>query len=135
MGLFSSLTGRRKRVDPYGLWEDDAAQLDRFVERGADAAAARDSEFSISFAKEDGARAAAKELGEARVAGELVEPSHGVDEWAILIYGRDEPLVPDFLRETVDLAEQVASSHGGEFEGWAALFTAEEKSGWDVEPL
>ncbi len=135
MGFLSKLTGGRKRVDPYGLWEPDAQQLERFIANGADPAAARDSEFAITFKDEDKARAAAKELGQIPVAGELVEPSHGVDEWGILIYGRDEPLVPDFLRETVDLAQRIASSHGGEYEGWAAMFTAGEKSGWGIEPI
>lgn len=129
MGFLSKLTGGNKRVDPYGLWQADAKQLERFVANGAEIASPRDSEFSVTFKNEDDARAAAKELGEARVAGELVEPSHGVDEWAILIYGRDEPLVPDFLRETIDLAQHIAQAHKGEYEGWAAMFTEEEKSG------
>jgi len=132
MALFSR---KRKRVEPHGLWSTDAEQLAAFVERGGAAEAPRDSEFSISFTKEDPARAAAKDLGEARVRGELVLPSHGVDEWSILIYGRSEPLVPDFLRETVDLAERIAVAHGGEYEGWIAMFTPEEKAGWGVEPL
>ena len=134
MGILSKLTGGRKRVDPYGLWEADADQLERVVANGAVIASPRDSEFSVTFKDEDNAREAAKELSEAGdVAGELVEPSHGVDEWAIIIYGRDQPLVPDFLRETVDLARGIASSHGGEYEGWAAMFTEEEKSGWSIE--
>lgn len=131
----SKLTGGSKRVDPYGLLEADAAQLERFVANGAEVASPRDSEFSITFKNEDRARAAAEELADNRVSGELVEPSHGVDEWAIIIYGRDEPLVPDFLRETVDLARDLAQSHKGEYEGWAAMFTEEEKSSWGVEPL
>ena len=135
MGILSKLTGGNKRVDPYGLLAADAEQLERFVANGAIAGAPRDSEFSISFKNEDRAREAAKELGEARVAGELVESSHGVDEWAIIIYGRDQSLVPDFLRETVDLARGIAQSHKGEYEGWAAMFTEEEKAGWGVEPL
>lgn len=135
MGFLSKLTGGDKRVDPYGLWEADAKQLERFVANGAVIASPRDSEFSVTFKNEDRARAAAEELGEARVSGELVEPSHGVDEWAIIIYGRDQPLVPDFLRETVDLAKGIAQSHKGEYEGWAAMFTEEEKAGWGIEPL
>ena len=136
MGLFSSLTGgRRKRVEPYGLWSDDAAQLERFVERGGAADAPRDSEFSVSFTKEEQAREAGKALAEKRVGGELVAPSHGVDEWSILIYGRDQPLVPDFLRETVDMVEAIAAEHGGEDEGWVAMYTVEEKAEWGVEPL
>ncbi|WP_084039554.1 ribonuclease E inhibitor RraB [Demequina sp. NBRC 110053] len=136
MGLFSKLTaGKRKRVDPYGLWSDDAEQLDRFLERGASAEAPRDSEFSLSFTNEEAARAAGKELGEARVRGELVAPSHGVDEWTVMIYGRDQPLVPDFLRDTIDRAEAIAASHGGDYEGWVAKYTAAEKADWGVELL
>jgi hypothetical protein len=132
MGLFAK---KRKRVDPYGLWSDDAEQLERFVERGGAADAPRDSEFSVSFAKEETARAAGKALAAQRVRGELVAPSHGVDEWSILIYGRDQALVPDFLRETVDIAEGVAAEHGGEYEGWVAKYTAAEKADWGVELL
>ncbi|WP_084106712.1 ribonuclease E inhibitor RraB [Demequina sp. NBRC 110056] len=136
MGLFSKLTaGKRKRVDPYGLWSDDAEQLQTFLDRGASIDAPRDSEFSVSFTKEDAARAAGKELGELKVRGELVAPSHGVDEWSVLIYGREQPLVPDFLRETIDLAERIAATHGGEYEGWIAKYTADEKAAWGVELL
>src|SRR5690554_4466486 len=135
MGILSKLTGGDKRVDPYGLLEVDAKQLERFVANGAVVASPRDSEFSVTFKNEGGARGEGNGLGEGCVSGELVEPSHGVDEWGVIIYGRDQPLVPDCLRETVDLAQNIAQSHKGEYEGWAAMFTEEEKSGWGIEPL
>lgn len=132
MGLFSR---KPQRVEPYGLWADDAEQLQTFVERGASADAPRDSEFSVTFTKGERAEAAADALRKARVRRELVEPSHGVDEWSIIIYGRGRALVPDFLRETVDLARSIAEEHGGEYEGWIAMFTSEEKASWGIEPL
>jgi len=42
--------------------------------------------------------------------------------------------VPDHLRETVDLCEQMCKTYGGDYEGWAALLTPEERDrvdpGW-----
>ena len=55
----------------------------------------------------------------------LVEPSHDIPEWMVFVRGRS-PLVPDFLRETADLCEQIAATYGGEYEGWAGLLTKEE---------
>ncbi|MFV0632841.1 ribonuclease E inhibitor RraB [Demequina sp.] len=136
MGFLDRLSaGRRKRVEPYGLWADDARQLSVFSERGGVLEDARDSEFSITFTDEKRARSAAKELRVMQVRGELVEPSHGVDEWSVVIHGRSQPLVPDFLRDTVDLAERLAAEHSGTYEGWVAKYTVEEKSAWGIEFL
>ncbi|MDE0573486.1 ribonuclease E inhibitor RraB [Demequina sp. B12] len=132
MGLFSR---KRRRTEPYGLWSDDAQQWETFLARGADAGAERNLEVSLSFANEEGARAAAKELGQLREPGELVPPSHGVEEWGILLYRRDAVMVPDVLREAIDVGERIAEAHGGECEGWTAFYTAEEKAAWGVELL
>jgi len=49
-------------------------------------------------------------------------PSHDIPEWMLFIRGYRVALLPDFLRETVDMCEELASKHGGQFEGWAGLF-------------
>ena len=128
MGLF----GRRgsKRVGPHELRADDAAQLEALVARGADVTSARESEFFLCFRSDVGARAAADELRSRRVASELVEPSHDIPEWMVFVRGR-QPLVPDFLRETVDLCESLARTYKGEYEGWAALLTPQERDAAD----
>ena len=123
MGLFGK---KRARTEPYGLWAADADQLAAFVSRGAIAESPRESEFFLSFTSDVKAKAAADELRSRRVPYELVEPSHDIPEWMVFLRGRS-PLVPDFLRETVDLCEQVAATYGGEYEGWAGLLTDEEK--------
>ena len=124
MGLFGK---KRARTEPYGLWAADADQLAAFVSRGAIAENPRESEFFLCFTSDVKAKAAADELRSRRVRYELVEPSHDIPEWMVFVRGRS-PLVPDFLRETVDLCEQFAATYGGEYEGWAGLLTEEEKA-------
>ncbi len=128
MSMLTSLFGRRKRVEPYNLWQDDSDQLEAFASRGADVASPRESEYFLSFRSDARARAAADELKSRRIMHELVEPSHDIPEWMLFVRAYRQPLVPDFLRETVDLCADLASRYGGEFEGWAGLLTEEEKA-------
>jgi len=136
MGLFGGKGG--KRVEPHNLLAPDAAQLAALAARGADITQARESEFFLSFRSDVGAKAAADELRSRRVASELVAPSHDVTEWMVFVRGR-APLVPDFLRETVDLCESLSSTYKGDYEGWAALLTPAERDaidpGWRDEVL
>ncbi len=127
-GIFG---GKRSRVEPFGLRQADAIQLAALEDKGADATSPRDSEFFLCFKSDVQAKAAADELRSRRVRHELVEPSHDVPEWVLFVRGRS-PLVPDFLRDTVDLCEEFASKYRGDYEGWAALLTPEEKDA--VEP-
>ncbi len=127
MGLLDKVFGGRKRVAPHGLWDVDAKRLAAFEERGADAAEPRESEFFLSFASSPRATAAADDLRARRIRHEVVAPSHDIPEWMLFIRAYRTPLLPDFLRETVDLCEDIAASHGGQFEGWAGLFTDAEK--------
>jgi hypothetical protein len=129
MGLLSSLTGgSHKRVEPYGLLKGDAAHLARLQDRGVDITAPRDSEFAVCFIAQQHADAAVASLRADRVRHEVVEPSHDVPEWTIMLRGRDQPLVPDFLRVSVDVCIALADAHKGEYEGWVALLTDDEKS-------
>ncbi|WP_062069099.1 ribonuclease E inhibitor RraB [Demequina sediminicola] len=132
MGLFSR---SRRRTEPYGLWSDDAARWETFLGRGADASTARDLEVTVAFTAEDNARAAGKTLAAEGARGELVPPSHGVEEWGILIHWRDTALVPDVLKDAVDLGERIAHEHSGEYGGWTAFYTKQEKAAWGVELL
>jgi len=127
MGFLGKVFGGRKRVEPHGLWADDAERLAAFESRGADLTAPRESEFFISFTSSPRASAAADDLRGQRIPHELVDPSHDIPEWMVFIRGYRVALLPDFLRETVDLCEDLAARHGGEFEGWAGLFTDAEK--------
>lgn len=133
MGLFGGRGGRKSRVEPYGLFRADADDLAALASRGADIEAARESEFFLSFRSDVGAKGAADALRSRGVRHELVEPSHDVPEWMLFVRGRS-PLVPDFLRETVDLCVEICSTYGGEFEGWAGLLTDAERDrvdpGW-----
>jgi len=127
MSFLSKMFGGRKRVAPYDLWADDAEQLAAMEARGADISAPRESEFFISFSSDARVQAAADELKARRVMHELVEPSHDITEWMLFVRGWKQPLVPDFLRETIDLCEDIANRYSGEFDGWAGLLTDEEK--------
>lgn len=127
MGLLDKVLGGRKRVAPHDLWAADAARLAAFEARGADISAPRESEFFLSFASSARVTAAADDLRSRRIAYEVVPPSHDIPEWMLFVRGYRVALVPDFLRETIDLCEELAAAHGGEFEGWAGLFTEAEK--------
>lgn len=137
MGFLDKLTGggKGKRVEPYGLWDSDAEQLERFASDGAAVEAPRDSEYSVSFTAAARAEAAVERLVEARVSHELSEPSHGVDEWTVVVYARSLPLVPDVLRDRVDLVQGLAADFRGTYEGWIALLTDEEKRAQGIVPL
>lgn len=128
MGFLDKVFGRRKRVEPHGLWADDAERLAAFEARGADVSAPRESEFFLSFGSSARLDAAADDLRGRGIPHEVVPPSHDIPEWMLFIRGYRSPLLPDFLRETVDLCEDLAARHGGEFEGWAGLFTDAEKN-------
>ena len=125
MGLFSSA---KKRVEPYGLLKADAEHLARLVSQGMDVAAPRESEFAVCFTTQQRADAASSALRADRVRHELVEPSHDIPDWTILLTTRNQPLVPDFLRDRVDLCRALADTHQGDYEGWVALLTDEEKA-------
>lgn len=127
MGFLDKVRGGRKRVAPHGLWVDDAERLAAFAARGADVDAPRESEFFLSFASSPSASAAADDLRGRGISYEIVPPSHDVPEWMVFIRGYRVALLPDFLRETVDMCDDLASRHGGQFEGWAGLFTEAEK--------
>ncbi|WP_084076898.1 ribonuclease E inhibitor RraB [Demequina sp. NBRC 110057] len=131
MGLFSR---RPKRVEPYQLFADDQEQLETFLARGADVAAPRELEVSLTFTRQASAEAAVETLKARRAWHELSAPSHDVPEWTIVVTSRGA-LVPDLLRTAIDLGHEVADEHGGEFEAWTAMYTAEEKAAWGVEPL
>ncbi|MDN4477336.1 ribonuclease E inhibitor RraB [Demequina lignilytica] len=133
MGFLSKVFGGgRSRVAPYSLWSDDAQQLDALEARGADVTAPRESEFFLSFTSEPKVRLAVDELRAMRITHELVEPSHDIPEWMVFVRGFNKPLVPDYLRETIDLCERIADQYGGEYEGWAGLLTDEEKGDSDA---
>ncbi|WP_062318216.1 ribonuclease E inhibitor RraB [Demequina maris] len=127
MGFLSKVFGGRKRVEPYDLWSEDQDQLAALESRGGVLTAPRESEFFIAFRSEPGLRAAADELRAMRVTHEVVEPSHDIPDWMLFVRAYRTPLVPDFLRETIDTCERIAEKHGGEYEGWAGLLTDEEK--------
>ena len=105
MGLFSSA---KKRVEPHGLLKADAEQLARLESRGVDVTAPRESEFAVCFTSEQRADAASAALRADRVRHELVPPSHDIPDWTIVLAARNQPLVPDFLRERVDLCRALA---------------------------
>lgn len=116
------------RIDPHGLFKADAEQLARLEGRGVDPAAPREIEFAVCFSDQPSADAAAASLRGDRVRHEVVLPSHDIPEWTIMLVSRNQPLLPDFLRERVDLCTALADAHKGQYEGWVALLTDQEKA-------
>lgn len=46
--------------------------------------------------------------------------------WAVIAERYDKALVPNFLRETIDLCEELAEKYGGEYDGWEAGLDEEQ---------
>lgn len=125
MGLFSSA---KKRVEPYGLLKPDAEHLARLEARGIDVTAPREIELAVCFTSQERAEAASSSLRADRVRHELVPPSHDIPDWTIMVTSRNQALVPDFIRERIDLCRALAETHQGDYEGWVALMTEAEKA-------
>lgn len=135
MGLFSrkdkddrpmtdAELNERSRVD--GIRFKELQVVAQLMKIGADLKAPRHTLFYLYFPDEASAAPVAEALRGAGLSAEVKEPWEKVREWAVIAECRDRALIPDFLRDTVDLCEELAAAHGGEYDGWEAGMTEAE---------
>ncbi len=135
MGLFSQKDKDDRPMTPDELNERSKVDGIRFKElqvvaqlsrMGADLRAPRDAIFYLYFPAEEAAAPAAEVLQGLGFSVEVREPLDSGDPWGVVARRDDLALIPDFLRTTVDVCEDLAARHGGEFDGWEAGLTAAE---------
>jgi hypothetical protein len=123
--------GMQERTDVDGVKYRDVGVLAQLDALGADLRTPRHSMYYCAMPHADAAQACAAELGEAgleaRVNPGPAADHDGVDHpWMVVAQIEDQALIPGFLRETIDLCEQVAARHGGAYDGWEASLTEAE---------
>lgn len=115
---------QRSRVD--GIRYKELEVVAQLVKLGADLRAPRHALFFLYFADEASSAPVAEALRGAGLSAEVKEPWEKIREWAVIAESRDRALIPDFLRDTVDLCEELAAAHGGTYDGWEAGLTDAE---------
>lgn len=112
----------RSKVD--GIFYKDLQVCSQLVKHGIALDKPVHSLFYLYFPGESGADAAAGALGARGLTTTVRAPwADGevrVDSWTVIAESRTNALVPDFLRETVNTCEALATHYGGEFDGWEA---------------
>ena len=138
MGLFSRKDKEDQPMTPEELNERSEVDGIRFkelqvvhqlVQIGADLRAPRDTIFYLYFPSEDATAPVAEVLQGLGFSVDVREPLKGGADWAVVAQRDDLALIPDFLRTTVDVCEELAAKHGGEYDGWEAGLTADEAAG------
>jgi hypothetical protein len=114
----------RSKVD--GIKYRDLQVVGALMQQGANLELPRHTLFFLYFPDDATARAVDAEFVRR---GFQVRPAQGDTEYrmhipearfpfAVIAERHDKALIPDFLRETVDLCEELAAAHGGEYDGW-----------------
>jgi hypothetical protein len=109
----------RHKGKPKTTQEADALALRQLAGRGADLAQPRHVIHFLYFDRESDARASAEVVREAGWKAELTEPSTNVNVWTVRA---DATRVVSSTTVGSFRAwfEQVATDHGGEYDGWEA---------------
>lgn len=135
MGLFSHKSKDDRPMTPDELHERSKVDGIRFkdlqvvaqlMKMGADLRAHRDTLFYLYFPTEAATVPVADVLSGRGFSVTVREPSKDVADWAVIGQRADRALIPDFLRETVDLCEKLAATYDGTYDGWEAGLTAAE---------
>jgi hypothetical protein len=114
----------RSPVD--GIRYQELRVVQNLVKMGADITAPRHVIFYLYFPRKSGANAAARVLRHRGHEVSVHPPWEKIPQWATVAETRDRAIVPDFLRETVDVCEKLADHHDGVFDGWEAGLTEAE---------
>lgn len=129
--------GERSKVD--GIKYRELQVVAQLVKMGADLKAPRHTLFFVYFATEAAARTAANKLESRGLTAQVRGPEFYGDtmqpadpfKWGVVAESPDTPLIPDFLRDTVDLCEALADELGGEYDGWEAGPDLEQSAAGD----
>ena len=114
----------RSKVD--GIRYKELQVVAQLAQLGADLRAPPHTLFFLYFPDEASSAPVAEVLRGRGLEANVREPSKEITEWAVIAESRDHALIPDFLRDTVDLCEELAERHGGTYDGWEAGLTDAE---------
>jgi hypothetical protein len=109
---------QRSKID--GIRYRELQLIKVLVDNGCDLAVPRETTFFIYIPKKKDAEASAEVLRGHGFETKIWNPHEKNPDWTVVAERRDRALIPDFLRETVDLCEQLAADYGGVFDGWEA---------------
>jgi len=104
----------------YGVRRGDLIRMEALESEGCDLTRKRHVMFFLCFPHEDDARTAAEVLSGRGFTVTVEHLDEGGSRWTILAESSDHALVPNFLRETADLCDRLAVTHGGQFNDWEA---------------
>jgi hypothetical protein len=116
----------RSEVD--GIRYRDLRAVGQLEKMGAVLETPRRSTFHLSFPDKEPAHAVALMLREKGFEVRMEAPGEESPKWSVVGEARGRALIPGFLRDTVDLCEELAGSHNGEYVGWEASLTDEESA-------
>jgi hypothetical protein len=114
----------RSEVD--GIRYKELRVVKSLLNMGADLTQPRHVVFYLYFSRKSNAVAAAKVLRRRGHQVSVHEPWEKIPQWATIAETRNRAIIPNFLRETVDVCEALADRHDGEFDGWEAGLTEAE---------
>jgi hypothetical protein len=106
-----------------GLDRRDAQTLGALRDAGADLSKPAHVVVYLYFEAEGDARAVASEVGTLGYEMRLTEPSHGVEQWAVVGEADFAPTPETVAKLRADL-DGIAKRHRGEFDGWEASVEA-----------
>lgn len=122
----------RSHVD--GVKYRDLQVLGQLTQMGADLKVARHTVFYLYFPAQATATAAADALRAEGFAVTvrplpedfLAEHPENLNPWRVTAARDDRALIPDFLRDSVDLCGAIADEFGGKYDGWDCGLTEAE---------
>ena len=113
----------RRSGESGGLDRKDAQTLAALRDAGSDLSKPAHVLVYLYFEDESDARPAAAEVGELGYEMRVTEPSHGVEQWAVVGEKQLAP-TPEAVAKLRDDLDGVAKRHRGEFDGWEASVEA-----------
>jgi hypothetical protein len=110
-----------------GLKHRDLQTIAHLEAMGGDVTVPRHLIFYLYFDEKSDAKAAGRSLRRHGFSVNVHQPLKQIPQWAAVAERRNKAIVPDFLRQSNQLCAHVASRNNGEYDGWEAGLTEEEK--------